>query len=469
MSLEICLMTARELADQYRLGRLSPVEATDAVLDRISRLDPQVNAFVGTDADFARDQAKASEKRWCKKSPLGAIDGVPSTIKDIVDVSGWTTRKGSLSTEKVPPARRDAPAVALLRSEGAVILGKTTTPEYGWKAVTDSPFSGITRNPWDLTKTPGGSSGGAAAAAALGLGALHLGTDGGGSIRIPAAFTGTVGLKPTFGRVPAYPPSVFGTLAHIGPMTRSVYDAALMLQAFARKHRDDWYSLPDEGNYLPSMTTEDTGVSGMRFAYVTGDKRVAVDPLIQQSFDRVLALIESMGGHIEPVEIPLGLAEDVFRTLWYVGANQLFRTLPIDEQTHLDPGFVEVATEANHYDLMDFMDATRAREAIGRSLAKVFDTVDFIVTPTVPIFPFDAGRETPWDGEYARWYEWASFSFPFNLSQQPAISIPCSFSTNGLPVGVQIIGEKYQDSAVLRTAYTLERALNVKAPEPLWS
>ena len=225
MTFEIAKLTATELAARYRTKALSPVEATKAALDQIERLNGAVNAYCLVDGERALEQAKESEARWMRDEPLGPLDGVTTSIKDIILSEGWPTLRGSLTIDPNQPWIEDAPCVSRLREQGAVFLGKTTTPEFGWKGVTDSPLTGLTRNPWDLSKTPGGSSGGAAVAAALCMGALHLGTDGGGSVRIPAGFTGVVGLKPTFARVPAYPPSPYGDLAHIGPMTRSVKDA----------------------------------------------------------------------------------------------------------------------------------------------------------------------------------------------------------------------------------------------------
>ena len=214
--------SAAELLRLYRTQALSPVEATEAVLARIERFEPAVNAFCLVDPERALAAARASEARWRRGEPQGLLDGVPTTIKDLILTRGWPTLRGSRAIAPGQPWEEDAPATARLREHGAVLIGKTTTPEFGWKAVTDSALTGITRNPWDLARTPGGSSGGAAAACALGMGALHVGTDGGGSIRIPASFAGIFGLKPSFGRVPAAPLSPFGTVAHLGPMTRSV-------------------------------------------------------------------------------------------------------------------------------------------------------------------------------------------------------------------------------------------------------
>ncbi|HSA90126.1 MAG TPA: amidase family protein, partial [Burkholderiales bacterium] len=233
MSPDLCALSAAELLDGFRKKTLSPVEVTRAVLKRIEALNPVFNAFNLVDPEEAISLAKASEARWKSGQPKGLLDGVPVSIKDLLLTKGWPTLRGSKTIDPKGPWNDDAPATARLREHGAVLLGKTTTPEFGWKGVTDSPLTGITRNPWNKEKTPGGSSGGAAAAVAAGMGPLAVGTDGGGSIRIPASFTGVFGIKPSFGRVPAWPLSPFGTVAHVGPMTRSVTDAALMLNALA--------------------------------------------------------------------------------------------------------------------------------------------------------------------------------------------------------------------------------------------
>jgi len=232
---DVTRLSATELLALYRMRELSPVEATRAVLARIDSRNAAINAYCLVRDDEALASAKQSEQRWRAGEPAGLLDGVPVSVKDLLLTSGWPTLRGSLTIDKAGPWNVDAPAVARLREHGAVLLGKTTTPEFGWKGVTDSPLTGVTRNPWDLGRTAGGSSGGAAAAVASGLGPLALGTDGGGSIRIPASFCGIVGLKPTHGRVPVYPPSTFGTLSHVGPMARTVADAGLLLDVPQRR------------------------------------------------------------------------------------------------------------------------------------------------------------------------------------------------------------------------------------------
>src|SRR5438105_10079629 len=262
-------LTATALLEHYRRKTLSPVEATKAVLARIAALNPSLNAFLLVDEAAALGAARASEARWMRGAPQGLVDGVPATVKDIMIARGWPTLRGSKAVRRDQPWDEDAPMVARLREQGAVLIGKTTTPEFGWKAIGDSPLTGVTRNPWNLAYTTGGSSAGAAAACAAGIAPLHVGSDGAGSIRIPSAFTGIFGIKATFGRVPAYPASPLGLLSNVGPMTRHVRDAALMLNVLSRPDQRDPYALPPEGRHR--FEGIDGGERGLQTAYPPRD------------------------------------------------------------------------------------------------------------------------------------------------------------------------------------------------------
>src|SRR5580692_8643754 len=275
---DVANASAVSLLDLYRRRELSPVEATRLILDRVDALQPRINAFCIVDRDGALAAARASEQRWLRGEAVGRLDGVPATIKDLILMRGFPTRRGSRLVEPDQDWSEDAPATVRLREAGAVIIGKTTTPEFGWKALGDSPLTGITRNPWDLSRTPGGSSAGAAAACAAGLGPLHVGSDGAGSIRIPSAFTGVFGLKPSFGVVPAYPLSPMGLLAHIGPMARTVADAALMLNVLSAPDHRDPYALPPEGTDWRDGL--EGGLRGWRIAYSPTLGYAKVDPEI---------------------------------------------------------------------------------------------------------------------------------------------------------------------------------------------
>ena len=455
-NIDICYLPATELLKHYRRKSLSPVEVTRAVLARIEAVDPHVNAFCLVDAEAALTAARASEARWMQREPRGMVDGIPATVKDLILSEGWPTLRGSKTVARNQNWPEDAPAVARLREEGAVLLGKTTTPEYGWKGVTDSPLTGITRNPWDTSKTPGGSSGGAAAAAALGMGCLHIGTDGGGSIRMPSGFTGIFGLKAHFGRVPAFPASPMGTLSHVGPMTRTVGDTALMMNAIAMPDARDWFSLPYDGRDY-RIGLED-GVEGLRIAYSPALGYAKVDPEIAEAVNRAVQVFVDMGAEVDEVDPGFEDPAWVFRTHWYFGAANLYRKLTPEQRKLMDPGFVEVAEEGLTYTSEQIAKAAEARSSLGLTMNLFHESYDLLLTPTLPQPAFDAGIEFPAGKGFSRWPDWAPFSHPFNLTQQPAASVPCGFTKAGLPIGLQIVGPAHADALVLQAARAYESA-----------
>ncbi|TVQ35043.1 MAG: amidase [Geminicoccaceae bacterium] len=452
---EPCRLSARALVEAYATRTLSPVEAVDAVLARIETVDRTCNGFRFVDAVGARAQALAAERRYRAGTPLGPLDGVPTSVKDIVNVEGWSTRHGSLTTADTP-ADEDAPAVAHLRAAGAVLLGMTTTPEFGWKAVTDSPLTGITRNPWNPERTPGGSSGGAAVAAATGCGPLHIGTDGGGSIRIPCSFTGIVGIKPTFGRVPAHPLSFFGTVSHLGPMTRSVEDAAAMLAVMSQPDPRDWHQ---SWAAAVDAAALDGDLRGLRIGIWSTPPSGEVAAEVASGFHRALAVLTDLGAEVVPVSLPQDGLYEVFRVHWYAGAAQRLRAVDAARRDRIDPGFGDIARAGARLTLDDFMDASRARAAFGAAVEGLFAAeIDLMVSPTTALTAFEAGLELPAESNLERWIQWAGFSYPINLTQQPACSVPAGFDGDGLPIGLQLIGPKGADEAVLGAALAFERA-----------
>ena len=338
---DLATLEAAELVRLFRIRQASPVEATRAALDRIDRLNEEYNAYCFVDHAAALALARNSETRWMRGEPRSGIDGVTASIKDLLLSRSWPTLRGSRSTDLAQDWREDAPAVARLRESGAVLLGKTTTPEFGWKGVCDSPLVGITRNPWNRDMTSGGSSGGAAVAAALGMGCLHIGTDGGGSICIPAGFSGIFGLKPTFGLVPAYPLSMFGTIAHLGPMTTSVELAARMLTVMAEPDDRDWFSLPYERRDF--CVGLDGGVAGLRIALSLTLGYAQVDPEVAALVERAAERFADMGATL--VRRDPGFADpfDVFRIHWFTGAANQRRTITAERHEQLDPGFNRIA------------------------------------------------------------------------------------------------------------------------------
>jgi aspartyl-tRNA(Asn)/glutamyl-tRNA(Gln) amidotransferase subunit A len=455
MSAELCSLSATELVEAYRKKELSPVDVAKAVAQRIQALNPVLNAFNLLN-DKLDEEAKASEGRWARGEPRGLLDGVPVSIKDILLTRGWPTLRGSKTVDAKGPWDDDAPVVARLREHGALFLGKTTTPEFGWKGVTDSPLTGITRNPWNPDKTPGGSSGGAAAALAAGMGPLALGTDGGGSIRIPCAFTGTFGIKPSFGRVPAWPLSPFGTVAHVGPMTRSVADAALMLNVLALPDARDWHALPyDARDYRTGL---DHGVRGLRIAYSSNLGYAKVDDEVEKLARKAVRVFEDIGAKVEEKHPGFENADGIFRAHWFSGAAFLLRNVPTEKKKLIDPGLLEVAAQGEAITAAELLDAHMKRGALGTLMNLFHRDYDLLVTPTLAIAAFDVGEEYPGKKAGRRWTDWTPFTYPFNLTQQPAASVPCGTTQAGLPVGLHVVGPKYADALVLRACRAFEAA-----------
>ena len=459
-------MSAAELSAAFDACELSPVEVTQGCLARIEALDGRINAFCHLDDAAALAMAGESEARWLAGTPKSPLDGVPVAIKDLLLTKGWPTRRGSLTVDAKGPWNDDAPCVARLREAGAVLIGKTTTPEFGWKGSTDSPLTGITRNPWNLDKTPGGSSGGSSAALAARFCPLALGTDGGGSIRIPASFTASYGIKPSFGRVPAWPLSPFGTLAHVGPMARTVRDAALLLNVIAQPDARDWHALPYEPeNYAADLNA---GVKDKRIAYSKRMGYVAkIVPEVETLVERAAKRFAELGAEVIEIDPPGGDAGATFRTLWWAGAGYLLGDLPEDKKALLEKPLRKMADEGKAMALKDYLDAVQARGAYGSAMCAFMEDYDFLLTPATATPAFDTGKLTPLDDDGNAWMAWTPYSFPFNLSQQPAASINCGFTSDGLPVGLQIVGRKYDDAGVLIASAAYESAdpYYEKAPE----
>ncbi len=462
-------LSATELLALYRSGQLSPVDATQAVLERIARLNPVLNAYCVVDAEAALADARASEARWQRHrregAPVGALDGVPASIKDLILTRGWPTLRGSRSIDPAQPWDIDAPVTARLREAGAVLLGKTTTPEFGCKAETNSPLHGITRNPWKLSRTTGGSSGGAAAAVAAGLGPLAVGTDGAGSVRIPAAFCGNVGMKPSFGRVPAYPLSPFGSVAHLGPHTMSVADCALMLNVMKQPDARDWTALPfDPADYTIGLND---GIRGLRIAYSPTLGHAQVDPEVARAVDAAVRELEAQGALVEQVDPGFEDPIEISTGLWFAVAQQLWRAMTPAQQALADPDFAAEAELGGKLDATALHQLNQRRGALGSLMRQFMQRYDLLVTPTVAIPAFDAreaGRQTM---DAQAMLGWTPFSYPFNLTQQPAITVPCGLTNDGLPIGLQFVGPMFGDALVLRAARAYEAAHPAPRPPEL--
>jgi aspartyl-tRNA(Asn)/glutamyl-tRNA(Gln) amidotransferase subunit A len=455
------LPDATALLDALRARTLSPLEALDAALERIARHEPAVHAFRLVDAERARAQAAASEDRLRRGAPLGLLDGVPVAIKDVLLTRGWPTLRGSHAVDPAGPWDVDAPAVAALAHHGAVAVGKTTTPEFGWKGVTDGPLDGVTRNPWDTSRTAGGSSGGSAAALASGMVALALGTDGGGSIRIPCGFCGLPGLKPTFGRVPAWPPSPFGALAHVGPMARSVRDLALLLDVLTEPDRRDWTALePPAAPFRGGAAASD--LAGLRIAFSPDLGYASVDPQVAALVARAAGRLAALGATVEEVDPGIADPRETFETLWFAGAARVVADIAEPARAQLDPGLLRVARAGGAITALEYLAALQRRDALGRRMSELHASWDLLVTPTLPIAAFEAGADVPAGSADPDWPSWTPFTFPFNLTQQPAGTVSCGFTADGLPVGLQMVGPRYGDALVLRAMAAYEAA----HPEP---
>jgi aspartyl-tRNA(Asn)/glutamyl-tRNA(Gln) amidotransferase subunit A len=458
---ELGYMSASALLDAYRRKTLSPVEATKAVLARLDRLEKQLNAFTLVDREGALAAAKQSEARWAKGEPKGLLDGVPTTIKDLILTKGWPTLRGSKLTPRDQEWSEDAPVTARLREHGAILIGKTTTPEYGWKALGDSPLTGITRNPWKLGHTPGGSSAGAAASLAAGIGALAIGTDGGGSIRIPAAFSGIAGIKPTFGRVPAHPPSAMGLLSHVGPMTRTITDSALMLTVLAETDSRDPYRLPPGGT--DHRVGIEDGVKGLRIAYSRTLGYTKVDPEIAAAVDRAAESLRALGARVEEADPGFTSPRDAFTVLWTSGAARAMAKTTAAERKQMDPGFAASIEMGLRWSAVEYLEADAVRTALGQIMGAFHERYHLLLTPTVAVPALPVGQDLTDPKAESYWIDWTPFSYPFNMTRQPAATVPCGMTKAGLPIGLQIIGPLYAESLVLRAARAYEATR-----EPAW-
>ncbi len=450
---DLALLSAEQLLAGFRSRTFTPIDALQATTERIARLNPGINAFALLDP-AALAAAGDSTRRWTSGEPMGALDGVPTTVKDLIDLAGHPTRRGSRTTPAAP-APDDAPLVAGLKAAGAVIIGKTTTTEFGWKSPGDCPLHGITRNPRNPAHTPGGSSSGAGAAAAAGFGALHVGTDAGGSIRIPAAWCGVVGLKPSFGRVPQWPLGAFATVAVAGPMTRTVRDAALMLAAMARPDWRDPFCLPDQpATWLDGI---ENGVRGLRIAVLPNPGFDApLDADGTAAVEHAARLLHDAGAELDQVDPGLPDTGHLFATLWTTALRLVVANTPPERRPLLDPALLHLA-EAPDPPGTTLMQAAAQQIQAAHTMAKLHRTYDLVLCPTVPGPPPLADAPTT-DPVHNLLTAWAPWTFAFNLTRQPAISIPMGAGSTGLPRSVQLAAALYRDDLVLRAARTLERA-----------
>lgn len=453
---EIAFMTASEIVRRYADGSLSPVEACKAAISRIETHNEKINAFTLLDSERALRSAAESEARWRRKEPLGRIDGVPLSVKDTLMVKGYPFRRGSRATS-TDPVRESAPIVDRALEAGGIMLGITTTPEFGAGPITISPLTGTTRNPWDLSKNSGGSSGGAAASIAAGMGQIALATDAGGSIRIPSALCGVVGMKVTGGRLSTYPPNVAGTLSSPGPITRSVEDSALALSVISSPDIRDVDALPPDPDpdYVHSMSG---GIKGLRVAFTTTlGYAPKVHPEITAAVRRAAKQFEGLGATVEEahpdVKNPIGF----FLTLFRSGFAYSLRNFSAHQFALIGEQLRDVVENGRNVTALEYLAAQDERRALARAFQSFFQDFDLLLSPTCAVPAFAADRWTPEDfAEFEDTRAWTPFGYPFNMTQQPAISVPCGFTEEGLPIGLQIIGPRFADRLILRAARAYE-------------
>jgi len=456
MNEPIAFVSASELRRLYSARALSPVEVTRAILDRVERLNPELNAFTVVTPELALEQASAAERAYAG-GDVPPLAGIPISIKDLTPTRGIRTARGSLIDPDWVPDD-DAPVVERLYAAGAVMLGKTNTPELGWKGDSGNRVFGPSFNPWNLAKTPGGSSGGAAAAVAAGLGPLAQGSDGAGSIRIPAAFCGIFGFKQSFGLVPQYPPSAVGDLSHLGPMTRTVRDAAMMLNAMAGGDARDRLSWSSDIDYTRDL---DAGVRGLRVAWspTLGYAEVAGDVL--ENTERAAMAFRELGCEVEHVDPNLPDPAVIIDVMWSGAMAGYFAGRLSDVGHLLDPGLLAVIERTKSLSAAEMANALQQRNTYYTAMRQFMDQFDLLLTPTLPVTAFTAGLDEPdgWQRATLAPLDWTPFTFPFNLTGQPAATVPCGFDRNGLPVGLQIVGRWRDDSTVLRAAAAFESAM----------
>ena len=456
-NLEICYMSVIEMVKAIEDKQLSPVEIMDAVLSRIERLNPKINAYCTLVAESARKQAREAETMVMKGEELGRLHGIPVSIKDLTFTKGIRTTFGSKIYENFVP-EQDAIVVERLKAAGAIVVGKTNTPEFGFKGVTDNRLFGATCNPWNPGLTSGGSSGGAAASVAAGMGPLAQGSDGGGSIRIPSSFCGVFGLKPSFGRVPVGPgfPD-WQTLSHTGPITRTVRDAALAMEVIAGRDDRDRHSLPDTGlRYLPFLGGD---LKGLKIAWSPDLGYAVVDPRVLEVTSAAVGIFDTLGGTLEAATPEVGHAGRAWGAIWNMTFASKHRDKLEEWREQMDPGLVALIEQGKDRLATEYASAALEREEYCDKIQPFFEKYDLLLTPTLAVPPFEVGASGPREIDgVQRFLDWVTFTYAFNLTGQPAASVPCGWTEDGLPIGLQIVGRRFDDVAVLRAAAAFEQA-----------
>jgi len=456
MAADFDAMTAIELGRRIARREISPVEVTRRALEKAEATQSSLNAFFLLMPEKALAAARAAEAAVLRGEELGPLHGVPFSAKDLMAVAGERFAFGSrCMADNVAPA--DAPPVERAERAGGILIGKTTTSEFGCKAVGDSPLTGITRNPWNLAKTPGGSSAGAAASVAAGITPFSLGTDGGGSVRIPASFTGLVAIKGQFGRIPVWPVSATTTLAHVGPMARTVEDAALLFMACAGYDARDAYSVAGPVPDLLAACRQD--VKGLRVAYSPTLGYARPDPEVRRVVDAAATMFEQFGCAIE-------LEENVFERdpvdIWaaefYAGVGTRLRPFLETRRELIDPAVANMLERALSQELRDYYAKVFERYTLRERVRTFFERYDLLISPVLPVSSLEVGRNVPDHLTDRDLVSWVYYTYPFNLTGQPAACVCAGLASDGMPVGLQIVGRALGEADVVRAAAAYERS-----------
>lgn len=464
---EICRMDAVTLAKEIRTKKLSPIEVIEAVLERMDRLEPELHAFCTPTPEAARADARDIADRIAAGDEVGPLAGVPVGIKDLVATKGVRTVSGSHAYADFVPDEDDV-VVERLKAAGAIVIGKTNVPEFGYSGVGHNEVFPTTRNPWNTALTPGGSSAGSGAAVATGMGPFAIGTDGGGSIRIPSSFCGLYGMKASMGRAPLYPGtkderfpgiSSWESLEHIGPMSRTVADSALMLSVIAGPDQRDRYTLPQAD--FDWTTVADGGIQGCRIAFSPDWGYAAVDPQVREIVEKAVGVFErDLGCTVEQANPGW---DNPFEAFWAIVANEtdlrgMRRMLDELGEDKMSPHLVDFLRR--NWTAEEFTDALMMRKHVNNKMWRFMANYDLLLTPTLAVPPFEVGIQGPTeiDGRPVANTEWLHFTYPLNFTGQPAATVPAGWTEDGLPVGLQIIGRHLDDGLVLRASAAFESA-----------
>jgi Asp-tRNA(Asn)/Glu-tRNA(Gln) amidotransferase A subunit family amidase len=448
--------TASEIRAAIVRGEVSATEVVAETLSRIESVEPVLNAFVTLMPEQAMEAARAADRLLAEGREPGPLHGVPISVKDLINVGGVRTTFGS-RTMADNVAEADAPSVERVRAAGACVIGKTTTTEFGCKAGGgDSPLSGVTRNAWDSSKTPGGSSAGAATSVAAGVTPLALGTDGGGSIRIPASFCGVFGMKAQFGRVPVFPTSATPTLGHVAPMARSVRDAALLLDVISGFDARDPASI--SGPVPDYLAACDAPVDGMRVAWSPTLGYARPNQEVLEIAEGAGRAFEDFGCSVELVEEVMEDPVDMWNAEFYAGAGTRLKGALRNSRELLDPAVAEILEDVLRGTVEEYYTKVFARYELREKVRRFFESYDLLLTPTLPVPPFEGGVNVPPELHDRSIVSWVYYTYPFNLTGNPAASIPCGFTDDRLPVGLQMVTGTNRETDLLRAAAAFEAA-----------